>query len=149
MTKQFSNGLNLMAILAFLKGPVTNMGAERHRTPNPLFREGEEMKILLADRFPTFGMEALLGAGHECELKPDLDEDSLPDAIGNADILLVRSTKVTRSTIDHGAHLQLVIRAGAGTNTIDKQAAVSNAEYSLTLAQALDINFIPDELRVR
>ncbi len=39
-----------------------------------------------------------------------------------ADVLVVRSTEVTRPMLELGS-LQLVVRAGAGTNTVDVQAA--------------------------
>ena len=118
------------------------------------------MRILLADKFPAFGVEALIGAGHECDLKPDLDGDSLPNTIDNVEILLVRSTKVTQATIERGRNLKLVIRAGAGTNTIDKQAAtergirvcnvpgrnaVAVAELVIGLLISIDRN-IPDNV---
>ena len=39
---------------------------------------------------------------------------------------LCRSTKVSAQTIDAAASLRLVVRAGAGTNTIDKEAAANH-----------------------
>ena len=71
------------------------------------------MKILLADKFPASGLEALSEAGHECDLKPDLNGDTLPGAVGTAEILVVRSTPVTRATVDSGTNLHHIIRAGA------------------------------------
>lgn len=81
------------------------------------------MRILFADKFPDDGLVQLRNAGHECDLQPDLDGESLTHAIGDAEVLVVRSTKVTAETIAAGTALRLVIRAGAGTNTIDKDAA--------------------------
>lgn len=37
----------------------------------------------------------------------------------NPEVLVVRSTKVPAGTIDQGKNLQLVVRAGAGYDTID------------------------------
>ncbi len=84
------------------------------------------MKILIADSFPATHAEALTQAGHQCTIEPGLDENSLPDAIKDNTVLIVRSTKVNAATIDAGSALQLVIRAGAGTNTIDKAHAAKN-----------------------
>ncbi|MEM7196307.1 MAG: NAD(P)-dependent oxidoreductase [Pseudomonadota bacterium] len=81
------------------------------------------MKILFADSFPDSHRLQLEQAGHNCTVDPALNDDTLPDAIGDHDILIVRSTKVSADTIDAGSALKLVIRAGAGTNTIDKDHA--------------------------
>ena len=81
------------------------------------------MKILFADKFPTSGLQVLSGDGHEVELKDELNRETLPGAIRDSEILVVRSTPVTSTTIDAAQNLHLVIRAGAGTNTIDMDAA--------------------------
>jgi D-3-phosphoglycerate dehydrogenase len=47
----------------------------------------------------------------------------LPDRIPGFEALVVRSTKVTAATIEAADALELVVRAGAGTNTIDVEAA--------------------------
>ena len=54
---------------------------------------------------------------------PELDAASLPQEIQSNEILIVRSTKVDANTLQQGQALKLVIRAGAGTNTIDKACA--------------------------
>jgi D-3-phosphoglycerate dehydrogenase / 2-oxoglutarate reductase len=81
------------------------------------------MRILVADSLESSAVSALEAAGHTCTVQPDLTGDTLPDAVGDAEALIVRSTKVTAATIEAGKHLQLVVRAGAGTNTIDIDAA--------------------------
>lgn len=80
------------------------------------------MKILFADKFPEPFTEKLGQMGHDCSLNPDLNAEDLPLAIGDAEILVVRSTRVTAEALT-AATLKMVIRAGAGTNTIDKDAA--------------------------
>lgn len=77
------------------------------------------MKVLLADRLPDEAVERLEAAGDEVVVKPELTADSLPDHIGDAEVLVVRSTKVNAATLDAAEHLGLIVRAGAGTNTID------------------------------
>lgn len=79
------------------------------------------MKILFADKFPASAQQQL--AGHELSNQPELTAETLPQAINDYDILVVRSTKVTAETIDAAKQLKLIIRAGAGTNTIDKPYA--------------------------
>ena len=81
------------------------------------------MKILLADSFPETHHAALTENGHELTSEPALDGSSLPQAIADHEILIVRSTEVTAATLEAGKNLKLVIRAGAGTNTIDKARA--------------------------
>jgi D-3-phosphoglycerate dehydrogenase len=88
------------------------------------------MKILIADKFPDSGQTELLQAGLEIVYDPDLKDDSLAAAIksSGADILVVRGTKVTGEMLE-GGRLSLVIRAGAGYNTIDVKTASSRGIY--------------------
>lgn len=81
------------------------------------------MKILIADSFPESHIKALTKEGHEITSNPALDADTLVDAIDNNEALIVRSTKVNADTLEAGEGLKLVVRAGAGTNTIDKTLA--------------------------
>ncbi len=78
------------------------------------------MKILFADKFPEARHQTLIDLGHSFTFKPELGAEQIPAEIGDHDVLVVRSTKVTKQTVDAGKALKLVIRAGAGTNTIDK-----------------------------
>lgn len=87
------------------------------------------MHVLIADKMPESGREDLAQLGCEVDFQPDLGPTDLESAIGQANILIVRSTKVTAAAIGFGANLQLIIRAGAGTNTIDVQAAASHGIY--------------------
>jgi len=119
------------------------------------------MKVLIADAFEASGLEALQNAGCEVFYEPELSGDALVRAIGSsgADILVVRSTPVTEAMLDAGA-LSLIVRAGAGVNTIDVAGAsrrgiyVSNcpgrnciavAELAFGLILALDRR-IPDNV---
>ena len=82
------------------------------------------MRALLADRIADPGPALLHSAGIEVIAEPDLIAESLPSAVAEtmADVLVVRSTRVTEDTLRAG-QLKLVIRAGAGFNTIDVEAA--------------------------
>ncbi|MDH3744882.1 MAG: hydroxyacid dehydrogenase, partial [Acidobacteriota bacterium] len=83
------------------------------------------MKILIADKFPDTGLARLLDMGLEVTSDPDLKEEALEDALrqGLPEILVVRSTRVEAGHLDASANLALVIRAGAGVNTIDVDGA--------------------------
>ena len=117
------------------------------------------MKVLVADKFEKRGIAGLREAGCEVLYDPDLTDESLVEAIRStgADVLVVRSTKVTAPMLDAG-RLALVVRAGAGYNTIDVPGAsrrgiyVSNcpgknaiavAELAFALILALDRR-VPD-----
>jgi D-3-phosphoglycerate dehydrogenase / 2-oxoglutarate reductase len=88
------------------------------------------MKILLADKFEKSGLEGLKALGCEVLSQPDAKDDALTEAIRSsaAEVLVVRSTKVTRPMLETG-RLSLVIRAGAGYNTIDVEAASERGIY--------------------
>ena len=119
------------------------------------------MKVLVADTFESSGITGLKAAGCEVISDPDLKDDALEDAIARtqADVLVVRGTRVTEPMLDAG-RLSLIVRAGAGYNTIDVKAAsrrgiyVSNcpgknaiavAELAFALILALDRR-IPDNV---
>lgn len=88
------------------------------------------MKILIADKFPSAGVDALAAIGCDVTVNPDLKDELLVSALrdGGADVLVVRSTKVTEPMLDAG-RLRLVVRAGAGYNTIDVKAASARGIY--------------------
>jgi D-3-phosphoglycerate dehydrogenase len=119
------------------------------------------MRVLVADKFEQSGLDGLKAAGCEVLYQPDLADQALADAIrtSGADVLVVRSTKVTEPMLDAGS-LSVIVRAGAGVNTIDVAAAsrrgiyVSNcpgknsiavAELAFGLVLALDRR-IPDNV---
>lgn len=81
--------------------------------------------VLIADKFQKEGIERLGQLGCRVEFEPDLTADALPDAMTrlDPDILVVRSTKVPATAFEAAGKLALVIRAGAGYDTIDVEAA--------------------------
>jgi D-3-phosphoglycerate dehydrogenase len=87
-------------------------------------------KVLVADKFEKSGVDGLTAAGCDVRYEPDLQDDALAQAIGSsgADVLVVRSTKVTAPMMDAG-RLSLIVRAGAGYNTIDVAAASQRGIY--------------------
>src|SRR6476660_6571293 len=88
------------------------------------------MKILIADKFEQSGVDGLKAAGCEVVSDPDLKDDALREAIAGtgAEVLVVRGTKVTAPMLDAG-RLALIVRAGAGYNTIDVAAASQRGIY--------------------
>jgi D-3-phosphoglycerate dehydrogenase / 2-oxoglutarate reductase len=83
------------------------------------------MKVLIADDFEPVGRDLLARQGFAVVFEPGLTADSLPGALANHDphVLIVRSTRVTGAAIAAAQRLALVVRAGAGYDTIDVAAA--------------------------
>ena len=83
------------------------------------------MKVLVADKFETVGIDGLKELGCTVVSQPDVKADALPELIKRVDphILIVRSKKVNADALRAGTALTLVIRAGAGIDTIDVSAA--------------------------
>jgi len=123
------------------------------------------MRVLIADKFEQSGRDGLESAGCDYSYQPDVKDGSLVEAIrGYApDALVVRSTKVAEAMMDAGA-LKLIVRAGAGYNTIDVAAAsrrgiyVSNcpgknsiavAELTFALVLALDRRIADNVIALR
>jgi D-3-phosphoglycerate dehydrogenase / 2-oxoglutarate reductase len=88
------------------------------------------MKVLIADKFEESGINGLKEIGCEVIYDADLKDEALVQAIraSRADVLIVRSTRVTEAMFDAGG-LSLVVRAGAGFNTIDVNAASARGVY--------------------
>jgi D-3-phosphoglycerate dehydrogenase len=120
------------------------------------------MKLLVADKFETVGIDGLKDLGCDVVLRPEVTAEDLPGLIRevNPKVLVVRGKKVSEAALASGPALSLVIRAGAGIDTIDVTAAsrlgifVSNcpgknsiavAELVLGLLLALDRR-IPDQV---
>lgn len=88
------------------------------------------MRVLIADKFEQSGRDGLQALGCEISYQPDLKDDALVAAIKQEapDVLVVRGTKVTEPMFDAGP-VKLVVRAGAGFNTIDVAAASKRGIY--------------------
>ena len=120
------------------------------------------MTLLVADSVSPDALDALRADGHEVVSDPSLKDGALVEALREHDpaVLVVRSTKVTAEALDAAPSLELVVRAGAGVDTIDVGGAsergvfVANcpgknaaavAELALGLVLALDRR-IPDNV---
>jgi len=88
------------------------------------------MKVLIADQFEQIGIDGIAAAGCEVIYQPALADEQLAEALVStkADVLVVRSTKVTEAMLAK-ASLSLIVRAGAGVNTIDVGAASRRGIY--------------------
>ena len=88
------------------------------------------MKVLVADKFEQSGIAGLKAAGCEVVYSPELKDETLTQALRDtaADVLVVRSTAVTGPMLETGS-LSLIVRAGAGYNTIDVAAASARGVY--------------------
>jgi D-3-phosphoglycerate dehydrogenase / 2-oxoglutarate reductase len=123
------------------------------------------VRVLIADSFEQSGRDALAAIGCQIEYQPKLKDQALADAVRDLkpDVLVVRSTQVTDAILEAGP-LKLVVRAGAGFNTIDVAAAsrlgifVSNcpgknsiavAELTIGLILALDRRIADNVISLR
>jgi D-3-phosphoglycerate dehydrogenase len=87
------------------------------------------MRVLIADSFEQSGRDALESAGFAIDYQPQLDAGGLASAVKDADVLVVRSTKVPAEVFADPGPLGMVIRAGAGHNTIDSKSAAAHAVF--------------------
>ena len=87
--------------------------------------EDSSSVVLLADAFSEHGLDSLSALGSTVEHNPALQGDELKAAIKKCcpSVLVVRSTKVTEEMMDASDRLTLIVRAGAGFDTIDVDAA--------------------------
>ncbi|HLU66264.1 MAG TPA: phosphoglycerate dehydrogenase [Kofleriaceae bacterium] len=89
------------------------------------------MKVLVADKFEEVGRSELAALGIEVEYQPGLGGDELAAEVArlDPDVLVVRSTRVAAPVFTAGRRLKLVVRAGAGYDTIDVAAASTEGVY--------------------
>ena len=87
------------------------------------------MKILIADAFSESHLIGFQKLGLELDYRPQLSAAELPAAVAGVNILVVRSKQVSQKTIEAGTALSLIVRAGAGVNTIDIAAASARGVF--------------------
>jgi D-3-phosphoglycerate dehydrogenase len=81
------------------------------------------MKIYIADKFPENHIASLKQLGCEVTYNASVKAEELPRHIQGHKVLVVRSKQVTTETLKASDELALVLRAGAGVNTIDVKTA--------------------------
>src|SRR5947209_12461238 len=88
------------------------------------------MNLLIADKLEEEAVRELRAIkGLNVDSQPALAKDALAAALAEVDILIVRSKEVRAPAIDAGKRLALIVRAGAGTNTIDVEEASARGVY--------------------
>lgn len=91
------------------------------------------MKILLATQKPFAAAavkgikDILCGAGHEVALLEKYEaQDDLIKAVADVDAMIIRSDKVNAEVLDAAKNLKIVVRAGAGYDNVDLEAATAH-----------------------
>ncbi len=122
------------------------------------------MKTLIADEFPEQYVQKIRSLGVEVVYEPQFNAEDIANNIADYEAVVVRSTKVTADAIGASKNLSLIIRAGAGTNNIDKQAAsalgiyvancpgmnsIAVAELAMGLICALDRRIVDNTVDLR
>ena len=89
------------------------------------------MRVLIADKLSPIVPQRLEEAGCAATVDPSLKAEALLAAMSlhNPQVIVVRSTKITAAHIDAAPALSLIIRGGAGVNTIDVDHASSRGVY--------------------
>lgn len=91
------------------------------------------MKVLVATEKP-FAAVAVNGIRQEIEnagytlglLEKYTDRSQLTEAVADADALIIRSDKVDAALLDAAKNLKIVVRAGAGYDNVDLEAATAH-----------------------
>src|ERR1700733_7333868 len=87
------------------------------------------MKILIADKFSENHLDRLRKLGCDVTYNASAKAEDLPKLIGSSKVLVVRGKQVTADTIQAGGQLAVILRAGAGVNTIDVKTASARGVY--------------------
>lgn len=118
------------------------------------------MTVYIADKLPQEAVDELEDLGLSVSFSPGATAGSLDDGLQDAQVLVVRSTLVNKACIQNSPNLSLIVRAGAGVNNIDIDAAselgiyvancpgknaIAVAELTLGLILSLD-RFLPDNV---
>jgi D-3-phosphoglycerate dehydrogenase len=87
------------------------------------------VKVLIADAFPKDRLADLAALGLTVDHRPDVPVKDLAAAVQGASILVVRGKQVPAEVFERSDALSLVVRAGAGVNTLDVAAASKAGVY--------------------
>ncbi len=117
-------------------------------------------RVIVLDTLAPEGLELLAAApGIEYEVRTGLKGDALREALAQFDGAICRSgVKITADALEGNRRLKAIVRAGVGTDNIDKDAAtrlgivvmntpggntLSTAEHTIALMLALSRNIAP------
>jgi D-3-phosphoglycerate dehydrogenase len=87
------------------------------------------MRLLIADKLHPRAVEELRSLPVDVVYEPELTRETLETKLSGVGILVVRSKEVTRKAIEGARQLNLIVRAGAETATIDVKAASERGIY--------------------
>jgi D-3-phosphoglycerate dehydrogenase len=87
------------------------------------------MNVYLADKLPDEAISTLEKMGIEVTNNPGASKSDLDRGLEKANALVVRSTVVSKNCIQNSPNLSLIVRAGAGVNNIDIEAASNLGIY--------------------
>ena len=87
------------------------------------------MKTFIADKFSETHIDRLNQLGCEVTYHPTAKPEELPGLMAPYKILVVRGKQVTADTLQAAGQLALVLRAGAGVNTIDVKTASARGVF--------------------
>lgn len=87
------------------------------------------MRLLIADKLHPRAVEELRSLPVDVLYEPELTKETLETKLAGVGILVVRSKEVTRKAIESATQLNLIVRAGAETATIDVKAASERGIY--------------------
>jgi len=87
------------------------------------------MKVLIADKFSEAHLGRLKALGCDVTFDPNVKAEDLGKIIGPYKILVVRGKQVSGDAIKASSNLSLILRAGAGVNTIDVKTASSRGVF--------------------
>src|ERR687889_111748 len=117
-------------------------------------------RVIALDTLAQEGLDMLEAApGIEYEVRTGLKGDELREALTRFDGAICRSgVKITADSLEGNRRLKAIVRAGVGTDNIDKNAAtrlgivvmntpagntLSTAEHTLAMLMALSRNIAP------
>lgn len=87
------------------------------------------MRLLIADKLHPRAVEELRALPVDVLYEPELTKETLESKLPGVGILVVRSKEVTRKALEGARQLNLIVRAGAETATIDVKAASERGIY--------------------
>ncbi|HVT81901.1 MAG TPA: phosphoglycerate dehydrogenase [Phycisphaerae bacterium] len=87
------------------------------------------MKTLIAEKFSEAHLKRLTDLGCEVTYNPGVKAEDLPKLTPGFKVLIVRGKQVSGDAIKASKELSLIIRAGAGVNTIDVKTASARGVF--------------------
>ena len=94
-------------------------------------------RVLVTEKIAQSGLDQLVAAGHEVDVREALDAQELPGVVEGAQALIIRSaTQVTAEVLAAGTSLVVVGRAGIGLDNVDVAAATARGVMVVNAPQS-------------